>query len=402
MALTSEQRVTKSHIAIMRSRQFCMFAGVLSIGKVEFTDKIPTACTNGRDVLYNPKFIDTLSDRELNFVVLHEALHKVYQHMHLWKKLFKENPMLANMSADYVVNYAIREADPHSEVATMPSSALFDTKYANMTTRQVFELLKIEPPPNSPDDGDGDSDGDGGNESGKNPQAGHDVHDWDGADALSDNEVNETKKQIDQALRQGEIIRGKMQGNQNRSINEILEPKVDWREQLREFVNATCKNKDKTSWKRPHKRFIGQDIYMPSMIGETIGKIVIGIDTSGSIGDQELNEFLSEVVGICDDVSPESIELVYWDYDVQQHETYNLGDYAGLKETTKPMGGGGTRVGCLNQYLKDKMITPEAIVVLTDGYVESDWGGAWDYPTLWTITTKGMTSPHGKSVYLGE
>jgi hypothetical protein len=56
----------------------------------------------------------------------------------------------------------------------------------------------------------------------------------------------------------------------------------------------------------------------------------------------------------------------------------------------------------LNEYLKDKRITPEAIVVLTDGYVESDWGGNWEAPTLWAITSKGITSPHGKSIYLGD
>ena len=383
MALTSEQRVTKSHIAIMRSKEFCMFAGVLSVGKVIFTDDIPTACTNGRDVMYNPNFIKTLDDRELNFVVLHEALHKVYQHMHLWKKLWKQSPMLTNMAADYVVNYSIHEADEQGVITKRPDSALFDLKYKGMTTKQVFELLKK----------DFDSNGGGGKD-------GHDSHDWEGAEALSDEEVKETAKQIDQALRQGEIIRGKMQGNKNRSVNELLEPKVNWREQLRDFVNATCKNKDKTSWKRPHKRFIGHDIYMPSMVGESIGQIVVGIDTSGSIGQQELNEFLTEVVAICDDVSPSSIELLYWDTHVAGHETYNQGDYKGLFESTKPAGGGGTHVGCVNQYIKDKRIQPEAIIILTDGYVENDFGGNWEYPTLWAITTRHITSPHGKTIHI--
>ena len=385
MALTSEQRVTKSHIAIMRSKQFCMFAGVLSVGKVNFTEDLPTAATNGRDVMYNPKFVDTLNDKELNFVVLHEALHKAYQHMHLWKKLWKENPMLANMAADYVVNYSIYEADDRNEITMMPSSALFDKKYAGMTTKQVFDLLKK----------DAESNGGGGKD-------GHDTHDWEGSESMSDEEVKETAKQIDQALRQGEIIRGKMQGNKNRSINEILEPKVNWREQLREFVNATCKNKDRTSWKRPHKRFIGHDIYMPSMIGEAIGQVVIGIDTSGSIGDKELNEFLTEVVAICDDVSPSSIELLYWDTVVAGHETYNQGDYKALVQSTKPAGGGGTHVGCVNQYIKVKRIEPEAIIILTDGYVEDDFGGNWDYPTLWAITTKHITSPHGKTIHIED
>ena len=379
MALTSEQRVTKSHIAIMRSKEFCMFAGVLSVGKVIFTDDIPTACTNGRDVMYSPDFIKTLDDKELNFVVLHEALHKVYQHMHLWKKLWKENPQLANMSADYVVNYAIYEADEFSNVAKRPESALFDLAYKNMTTKQIFDMLKRS------------SDF-------VKEQSGHDTHDWEGAEQLSDEEVKATAKQIDQALRQGEIIRGKMNGNKNRSIGEILEPKVDWREQLREFVNATCRNKDKSTWKRPHKRFLGQDIYMPSMIGESIGKVVVGIDTSGSIGDKELNEFLTEVVAICDDVSPSSIELLYWDTEVAGHETYNQGDYKALVQSTKPAGGGGTRVGCVNEYIKEKRIEPEAVIILTDGYVEDDWGGSWGCtPTLWAVTSRQI-SPHGKTI----
>lgn len=384
MALTSEQRITKSHIAIMRSKQFCMFAGVLSVGKVIYTDEIPTACTNGRDVMYNLDFIKTLDEKELNFVVLHEALHKAYQHMHLWKKLWKINPMVANMAADYVVNYAIHEADEQGEIAKRPNSALFDLKYKGMTTKQIFDSLMKDAEKNG----------------GQGQGEGHDSHDWEGADSLSDEEKKEVAKQIDQALRQGEIIRGKMQGNKNRSVNEILEPKVDWREQLREFVNATCKNKDKTSWKRPHKRFIGHDIYMPSMIGESIGQVVVGIDTSGSIGDKELNEFLTEVVAICDDVSPSSIELLYWDTHVAGHETYNQGDYHSLVQSTKPAGGGGTTVGCVNEYIKDKRIQPEAVIILTDGYVEEDFGGNWEHPTLWAITSKHITSPHGKTIHI--
>lgn len=380
--LTAQERVTKAHIAIMRSKEFCLFSGVLSIGKVEFTDRIPTACTNGRDVMYNEDFIDTLSEKELNFVVLHEALHKVFQHMSLWRKLWKEDAMLANMAADYVVNWTIHEADKANNLTEIPSTALFDKKYAGMTTKQVFDLLKQQ------------SKGGGG--------GGHDVHDWEGAEEMTDAEVEQVKKQIDQALRQGEILRGKMQGNQNRTINGLLEPKIDWREELREFLNSTCKNKDKSTWKRPSRRFVNQDIYMPSLIGEAVGRIVVGIDTSGSIDDHALTEFLTEIKCICDDVSPEAIDLLYWDTHVAGHETYNQGDYDALITTTKPAGGGGTHVGCVNQYIRDKRLEPEAVIVLTDGYVESDWGGAWDKPTLWAITTKGLTSPHGKSVYLGE
>jgi len=164
--LTSEQRVTKSHISIMRSKEFCLFAGVLSVGAVKFTDELPTAATNGRDVMYNPKFIDTLNDKQLTFVVLHEALHKVFQHMSLWRKLWKESPMLANMAADYVVNWTIKEADPHGVVTEMPKECLFDAKYANMTTKQVYDLLKQDA-----------ENGEGMFGKGEGGDAGHDHHD---------------------------------------------------------------------------------------------------------------------------------------------------------------------------------------------------------------------------------
>ena len=386
--MTPQDRLTKAHISIMRSKEFCMFSGVLSIGDVTFTTDLPTAATNGRDVFYNPDFISTLSDKELNFVVLHEALHKVLQHMHLWQKLWKQDAQLTNMAADYVVNGTIMEADPYGQVTSMPTHALHDKKYYGMTTRQIFDLLKQEQEEN----GGG---GGGGGET-------LDHHDWEGAEKLSEDEVKEVKKQIDKALRQGEIIRGKMQGNANRAVTELLEPKIDWREQLREFVQSVCKQKDKSSWRRPSKRFIGQDIYMPSLIGEAVGRLVVAIDTSGSIGKDELTEFLTEVKAICDEVSPEAIELLYWDSHVAGHETYNRGDYDALVTTTKPAGGGGTTVGCVNEYIKEHRLEPEAVVILTDGYVEPDWGGAWAWPTLWAITTRNLVSPHGKSVYLGE
>jgi predicted metal-dependent peptidase len=79
-----------------------------------------------------------------------------------------------------------------------------------------------------------------------------------------------------------------------------------------------------------------------------------------------------------------------------------MGDYNALVQPTKPAGGGGTTVGCVNQYIKDKRIEPEAIIILTDGYVEDDWGGAWDYPTLWAVTSRHNTAPQGKTIYIGE
>ena len=394
-----EDRVTKAHIRIMTSPEFCMFSGVLSIGDITFTKDIPTACTNGRDVMYNPDFIDTMNDKELTFVILHEAIHKVFQHMHMWIRLFKEDARLANISADYVVNSSILEADPHNKRCEMPKDALYDPKYNGMTTKQIFELLKKNPPPKRGQGGSGKSPQCQGS---KGSQETLDSHDWEGAEKMSAEEKKRTQKQIDQALRQGEVIRGKMSGNVNRGVQELLEPQVNWRELLREFVVTVSRSKDETSFRRPHRRFIGQDIYMPSMVGNTINKVVIAGDLSGSISSETERRFLTEAIQVCKDVNPKSIDLIWWDSEVQGHEVYMEGEYDTILQRTKPSGGGGTTVGCVNKFIDSEHLEPDVIIILTDGYVEYDWGGDWKYPTLWAITEKRITSPHGKSIYIDE
>lgn len=376
--MTPQDRITRSHIAIMRSKEFCMFSGVLSVGDIEFSDKVPTAGTNGVNVVYNPEYIKDLSDKELNFLVLHEAIHKAFQHLHMWKKLFKQNPQVANMAADYIVNQNIKNADLNEDFAKMPQGGLYDIRFENWTTKQVFDKLLKENP-------------------NMQQQYQLDVHDWEDADKMSDDEVNEVKKQIDTALRQGEILRGKLNGNTHRGVNEILKPKINWREQLREYMNAVCRTKDKSSWRRPSRRYISQDIYMPSMIGESIGDIVLAIDTSGSIQEKEIQTFVSELIAICHDVQPRNVHLIYWDHDVQAVEKYDATTFDMIAKSTKPRGGGGTRVGCVNKYIQDNKLNPETAIIFTDGYVEEDWGGSWKHPTLWVVTSN-QVSPHGKTL----
>ena len=123
-----------------------------------------------------------------------------------------------------------------------------------------------------------------------------DDHDWDGAQAMTKEEAEALQKEIDQAVRQGLITYNKMYGdgagNLSREFGELLEPEVNWKDQLREFVKATCNARDASSWRKVNRRYLHGGIYLPSLIGESVGHLAIGIDTSGSIGGHELNEFL--------------------------------------------------------------------------------------------------------------
>jgi predicted metal-dependent peptidase len=127
---------------------------------------------------------------------------------------------------------------------------------------------------------------------------------------------------------------------------------------------------------------------------------VIGVDTSGSIGQHELNKFLTEIKGICDQVKPSKVRLLYWDTAVCKEEVYLADEYANLVQSTKPAGGGGTDASCVPMYMAEKSIKPEAVVMLTDGYLGGDWG-SWSVPVMWCILNNRSANPTvGKAVHI--
>jgi len=384
-----ERKLKKVKIALMRNPNYVFLSGVMMLGKTSIDDDTPTAYTNGRDEVYGRGLLKWLNEKELGFVVLHENMHKAYRHLTIWRKLFDEDPRLANQACDYVINAQLVDSDPNEQFIAMPKKdgenyGLLDMKYKGMNAKQVFDLLKKEQ-----------------KEGGGDGKEGFDEHGWEEAKEMTAEEQKSLAKEVDRALRQGQIAASRMAGNTkgglDRAIGELLKPEVDWREVLREFVSASCNSKDTSSWKKVNRRFIGHDIYMPSLIGETVGRIVVGVDTSGSIGGKILDRFLSEVHAIANDVNPEAIDLLYWDTTVAGHETYDMGNMSALLQSTKPKGGGGTDPSCVTPYLKDKQIKPECIVMLTDGWIGDNWG-TYDVPVLWVVVGGSNVSPVGKTV----
>jgi len=396
--MNEERRVQKSKVSLMRDPKFALLSGILMVGKTRVDDNVPTAKTNGRDDTFGRKFVKMLKDSELNFVVAHEASHKMFRHLTTWRKLYDEDHRLANIACDHVINIMLRDLDPTERTIAMPRypdgpmkgelMGMYDERFRGMNAKQVFDILKEE------DEGGG---GDG-----------FDDHDWGDANDMSQEEKQQLAKEIDQAIRQGQIahqkVAGKGAGGMDRAIQELLEPKVNWREVLREYVKTMCRAKDTSSWRRVNRRFLSMGTYMPSLIGERVGRLVIAIDTSGSIGDKELAEFLSEVKGIAEEVNPSAVDLIYWDSDVAGHEEYDETTVPNIVSATRPKGGGGTSPSCVSEYLKEKKIEPECVILLTDGYVGDDWGTEWVAPTLWCIVNgpDGIVAPNGKTIHIKD
>jgi len=403
--MNEERRVQKSKVSLMRDPKFALLSGILMVGKTRVDDETPTARTNGRDDTFGRAFVKILKDSELNFVVAHEAAHKMFRHLTTWRKLHDEDHRLANAACDYVINIMLRDLDPTERTIAMPRykdgplkdqlMGLCDERFRGMNAKQVFDILKQEQEKEK-----GDGEGEGGE--------GFDDHDWADAKNMTEEEKQQLAKEIDQAIRQGQIAHAKVAGNTagglDRALQELLEPKVNWREVLREYVKTMCRAKDTSSWRRVNRRFLSAGTYMPSLIGERVGRLVIAIDTSGSIGNHELAEFLSEVKGIAEEVKPSAVDLIYWDSAVASHEEYDEMTVPNIVSSTRPKGGGGTSPSCVSAYLKEKKIEPECIIILTDGYVGDDWGSEWTAPTLWCIVNgqDGLVAPNGKTIHIKD
>lgn len=389
--LTVEQRLSKAVVDIMGNPKYVALAGVLMIGDRSVRDDIPTACTNGRDEMYGRAFVETLTDAELRFLVLHEVYHKLYKHLTTWRHLHDIDARLANMACDYVIN--IKIADDNTDGwATMPQGGCLDVKYRGWDSAAVFNDLQGN---GSPQDGSGgSSSSNGGVSADTNNGQGQplDDHDWDGAAELTPDEQRELARDIDEAIRQGALIAGKVGSGGDRSLDELLQPQIDWREVLREFVQTTCAGNDYSTWARPNRRYVSGGYYMPSGISEQVGELVVAVDTSGSIGQLQLTAFMSEIKAICDTVQPEAIRLLYWDTRVCQDEKYETHQLEDLVKTTKPAGGGGTNVECVTEYLTEHGIKPQACIVLTDGYLGGSWGN-WACPVLWCILDNRSAKP---------
>jgi len=422
-----EVRLKKAHIALMKHPETALYSGVMLMGKSEVSDEMFTAYTDGVNKRYSKPFLETISsESKLRGLVLHENLHVALKQIPRGKDMFKEDSKIANMAADFVVNDIIANikgtvSGGNESIVTLPEGALYDPFFHNWNMREIYNYIRKENPQRQKQSGGSSDESNSPSESGTQGSggdnkikangkeydmggSGFDEHDWESyIEGLSDEERKDLGDKIDRALREGGMLAGRMGGKMPRAIGELLEPKIDWREALRDFVASSMKGKDEFTWRRMNKRHMANDIYMPSMENETIGEVIVAIDTSGSIGGKELTEFATELASICDLVSPDVVRIIWWDADVHGEQVFKPDQYQNIASLLKPLGGGGTEVSCVSKYINEKKLSAEAVIVFTDGYVEHDIEWNIVPPTLWMITqNRSLDVPVGKKVMFGD
>ena len=376
MALSAEDKLTKANIALMGHKATMQYTGLLMCGELQIKEDIPTACTDGYNMWFGREFTDTLTNQEVAGVLLHEARHKMFQHGWLWKNLRKENHQLYNIAADYIVNDEIMElSKQHPQLIALPKCALYDAKYKGWSTLEVYNDLKN----NGKGGGQGES---------------FDEHEWR---EISPEEQAKRANEVDQAIRQGAILAGKLGGDKDR-MAEFMEVRHDWRTSLEQFLTEVSSGSDYQTWARPERRWQASGEYMPSSVSESMGAMGLIIDTSGSIGGAEVAAFLAHMRAMFHAVNPEVLHVLEVDADVHSHEIYDVTNVQELDTKSAVRGGGGTDMGIGVKYFADNNISLAALVVLTDGY--TPWPTELHCPTLWAITTKHIKAPVGVSIHV--
>ena len=347
------------------------FIGSVAINMpFELDEATETAATNGKRVKFNPKFIEGLTDEELKFLVAHECLHPMLEHNY---RRNGRSPMRWNKACDYVINHLLDQ----EKIGKFIQGGCLDSNIYNAgngTSDGIFNILPE-------DGGNGGGDGPGG--------AGNDLEDGEGSPAEQQQEAAEWKVKVAQAAQAAKMM-GKLSANMQRFVDEVLQPKVDWRDVLRRFVQKA--KTDERTFARPNRRFLSQGLYLPSVTGEVLGEIVIAVDCSGSIGQREINEFATEVKSLKEDGNPSALHVVYFDSEVSHYEYFGRDDEVHIEAH----GGGGTAFSPIFKYLDDNAIVPVACVVLTDLCCD-DFGDVPDYPVLW-VSNHSDKAPWGEVV----
>lgn len=415
--LDLETRIKKSHVTLMRHPETALYSGVIMMGTSEVVDSGITAYTDGINKRYGRAFMNDMSDLHINGIVLHENLHVALRHVIHGRKMFAEDRRTANMAADYVVNGIIANLKDKT-LCALPDSALLDPKYFDWSMVEVYKDLrkKKEEGEEKRRCKEGNPNEGGGSNSKGNPATGSgvpddndddgsypggfDEHDFDpkdsdpeGAGSLSAEEISEA---VDRALREGAILAGRFGADIPRAISESLEPVVDWKEELSEFISNAMSGKDEYTWRKYNRRVI-DTMLLPTTISETVGEIIVPIDTSGSIGGRQLAQFAGELASICEMVSPERVRVLWWDTSVHAEQIFEEGQYADIAKLLKPRGGGGTRVSCVSEYITKNNLTADAVVVFTDGFVEDRINWSINVPTLWLVTQNRSFAAPGDS-----
>lgn len=376
--IVREKLVTARVGLLLRASFFGNLATRLKL--VNADEWCSTAATDGRHFYYNTRFIEMLRPKEIEFLFGHEVLHCVYDH---FGRRGDRDPQLFNIANDFAVNADLKKHRVGEFITSVP--CLYDSKFENKSSEEIYDILYENAEKISLSDlidklldehldgeGDGESDGKDGDKEGK------------GRPRISDEERQKIRDEIKEAMLAAAQASdaGSIPLGVKRLINDLTDPKMNWRELLRMQLESTIKSD--FTWMRPSRRGWDMDAVLPGMNRTDAIDIAVYIDMSGSISEAQGKDFLSEVKGIMESFESYTIHIACFDTEVYNLQKYTS-DNLDTIEDYELAGGGGTDFDAIFRHLKDEQIEPKRLVVFTDGYPCGSWGDPNYCDTVWII-----------------
>ena len=377
----ARERLVSARIGLLLRHSF--FGNLATRLKLVNSDEwCATAATDGRTFYYNSRFIMMLKPKEVEFLVGHEVLHVVYDHM---GRRGDRDPQIWNVADDYAVNADLKRHKVGQFITTVP--CLYETKYDGKPAEEIYDDLMKNVQKISiedlidqllddhMDDEEGD-DGDG--------QEGNGDKEGKGRPKMSQEEKDRLRQEVKQAIIQAaqSAEAGTLPKGVERLIKDATNPVMPWRELIQ--TNLTSAIRTDFSWMRPSRRGWHSDAIMPGMTpGEEID-VVVSIDMSGSISDKQAKAFLGEIAGMMNSFDGYKVHVFCFDTDTYNPKDFDNENMESIEEY-EPMGGGGTDFDCIFTYLKENAIEPKRLIVFTDGYPCGSWGDPDYCDTTWII-----------------
>ena len=369
-------------------------------------DWLGTAAVDGRNLYYNTQFFNAMNNKEIEFVVAHEILHMVFDHL---GRRDDRNPMLYNIAADYIVNNTL----VRDRIGTIPSivDCYQDFKYEGWTSEQVYDELFEEAKKNGEEalkqlgemlDEHLDMDeGDEGSSPGEEGEDGNGNATSKSKPKYSKEDIKQIKDEIKENMLSAaqSAGAGNVPGAVARMIKELTEPKMNWREIIRQSVQSTIRS-DYT-FSRPSRKGQMSGAILPSMDFQDTIDIAVCIDMSGSIGEVQGKDFLGEVQGIMEEFPDYNIKVWCFDTRVYNEEDFEANDGKDLLDY-QLMGGGGTDFMANWTYMKEQDYVPKKLIMFTDGYAWDSWGIADYCDTVFVIHShhdKNLQAPFGQTAH---
>ena len=368
----------KAKVRLLLSCPF--FGAIVCKRKFVENEAVGTACVNKDGTIsYAPSFVNALTVEECVFVIAHEAMHVVYAHL---PRMGDRNPRVWNIATDAVINDLLRVC----HVGTAPKGSVMIEGARHETAEALYNKLMKEAE-NNPSASDSESSSDGSDGEVLLPKYGEIVEDLTTEQASQCSEAD-AKTQTQAGLQElaSTTVMCRQAGNLPHAVAQVveglLESKVPWHQVLERFM--TSKSEKRISWSRPNKRFA--DVYMPRRARmPSMGKIVIGVDTSGSIGDNEMRSFFGHIQGILDQCNPEEVIILYATTEIEEVERHTRDDYP--LTPSHNIWRGGTDMRAVTEWISAQDEEVECAVILTDGYTPFPKESPCDL--VWVITEGG-------------